>query len=83
MDLLGNSLSDHIAAGPRGVDWQDTVMVAKMRGPLVAYHRVLAGIGGGGVHAGLMLSRALYLTRFKPRERSMGGSTTRLRVGLR
>ena len=40
-------------------------MVAKMLGPSVAYHRVLAGIGGGGVHAGLMLSKALYLTRIQ------------------
>ena len=64
MDQLGNCLSDHITAGLRGADWQDTVMIAKMLGPSVAYHRVLAGIGGG-VHAGLMLSRALYLTRIQ------------------
>ena len=37
-------------------------MVAEMLGPAVAYHRTLAGIGGG-VHAGILLSRALYLTR--------------------
>ena len=64
MDHLGNCLSDHIAAGPRGVGWQDTGKVAKMLGPSVAYHRVLADIGGG-VHAGLMLSKALYLTKIQ------------------
>jgi len=42
------------------------VMVAEMLGPSVAYHRALAGIAGG-VHAGLMLSRALYLTRLQHR----------------
>ena len=48
------------------IDWNDMVMVAEMLGPSVAYHRALAGIAGG-VHAGLMLSRALYLTRLQHR----------------
>ncbi len=64
MEQLGNRLSDQNADAGRNVDWQDTVMVAKMLGPSVAYHRLLAGIGGG-VHAGLMLSRALYRTRLQ------------------
>jgi len=64
MDQLGNCLSGHIAAGPVGADWQDAVMVAQMLGPSVAYHRVLADIGGG-VHAALMLSKALHLTRIQ------------------
>ena len=63
-EQLGSRLSDqHAAAAPR-VNWQDAVMVAKMLGPSVAYHRTLADICGG-VHAGLMLSRALYRTRLQ------------------
>ena len=64
MDHLGNCLSDRNAAAAGGVNWQDAVMVAKVLGPSVAYHRTLADIGGG-VHAGLMLSRALYRTRLQ------------------
>ncbi len=64
LDSLGRRLSDRIAADPRCINWQDTVVVAQMLGPAVAYHRTLAGIGGG-VHAGLLLSRALYLTRIQ------------------
>lgn len=62
LDQLGHHLAEHIAADSRSIDWHDMVMVAHLLGPAVAYHRTLAGIGGG-VHAGLMLSRALYLTR--------------------
>ena len=64
MEQLGNRLSDRTAGVPRSVNWQDAAMVAKMLGPSVAYHRTLADIGGG-VHAGLMLSRALYRTRLQ------------------
>jgi hypothetical protein len=64
LEQLGGRLCDHIAADPRSVDWYDMVMVAEMLGPSVAYHRALAGIGGG-VHAGLLLSRALYRTRLQ------------------
>ena len=56
-EQLGNRLSARIAGVPRNVNWQDAPMVAKMLGPSVAYHRALAGVSGG-VHAGLMLSRA-------------------------
>jgi len=62
LDQLGHRLSARIAADPRSIDWHDMVVVAELLGPAVAYHRTLAGIGGG-VHAGLLLSRALYLTR--------------------
>ena len=63
-EQLGNRLSDRTASVARSVNWQDAAMVAKMLGPSVAYHRTLADIGGG-VHAGLMLSRALYRTRLQ------------------
>lgn len=44
--------------------WTDATLATELLGPSLAYHRVLAGIGGG-VHAGLMLSRALHLTRLR------------------
>ena len=65
-EQLGSRLAERIAVDPRRADWDDMVMVAQMLGPSVAYHRALAGIAGG-VHAGLMLSRALYLTRLQHR----------------
>ncbi len=64
MDHLGNCLSDRNVAAAGSINWQDAVMVAKVLGPSVVYHRRLADIGGG-VHAGLMLSRALYRTRLQ------------------
>ncbi len=64
LNALGRRLADRIAADPRSIDWHDMVVVAEVLGPAVAYHRTLAGIGGG-VHAGLLLSRALYLTRIQ------------------
>jgi len=65
-EQLGSLLAERIAVDPRTADWNDMVLVAEMLGPSVAYHRALAGITGG-VHAGLMLSRALYLTRLQHR----------------
>lgn len=62
MENLRCRLSDHFAADRQIAYWDDRVMLAEMLGPSVAYHRVLAGVSGG-VHAGLMLSRALYRTR--------------------
>ena len=64
LEQLGNQLTRQFDADPRSADWSDAVMVAKMLGPSVAYHRALAGVSGG-VHAGLMLSRALYRTRLR------------------
>jgi hypothetical protein len=64
MDHLGNCLSARNSAAADSANWQDAVIVAKVLGPAVAYHRTLADIGGG-VHAGLMLSRALYRTRLQ------------------
>jgi len=63
---LGARLSDRIVGQYDRADWSDMLVVAELLGPSVAYHRALAGIAGG-VHGGLMLSRALYLTRLQRR----------------
>ncbi len=68
VDQLGARLSERIAVEAHGADWNDMVVVAELLGPSVAYHRALAGVAGG-VHAGLMLSRALYLTRLQHKRR--------------
>ena len=47
----------------------DTCVLAELLGPSVAFHRSLAAVGGG-VHAGLMLSQALYQTRTQLRRRA-------------
>jgi len=70
-EQLGSLLAGRIAGDPRTADWNDMVLLAEMLGPSVAYHRALAGIAGG-VHAGLMLSRALYLTRLQHRRQRDG-----------
>ena len=70
-EQLGRVLAERIAVDPRSADWDDTAMVAEMLGPSVTYHRALADIAGG-VHAGLMLSRALYLTRLQQRRQRDG-----------
>ena len=64
LEQLIGRLSGRVDFDPCSVTWHDRVVVAELLGPTVAYHRALAGIGGG-VHAGLMLSRALYLTRIQ------------------
>jgi len=46
------------------LDWADGVAVAASLGPALAYHRALARIARG-VHGGLLLSRALHLTRLQ------------------
>jgi len=64
LESLRGFLSDRWGGGGESADWSDRVMLAEMLGPSIAYHRVLAEVGGG-VHAGLMLSRALYRTRLQ------------------
>ncbi len=79
LERLGDQLTRRFDADPRAADWSDMETVAQMLGPAVAYHRTLAGIGGG-VHAGLMLSRALYLTRIRAAREPdgwIGNSTAR------
>ena len=68
VDELGMRLADRIASHPHAADWSDRVVLAELLGPSVAFHRTLAGVAGG-VHAGLMLSRALHLTRLQVRHR--------------
>jgi hypothetical protein len=66
LDQLDALLSDRIGRAAGLLDWADGAAVAELLGPSLAYHRRLAGIGGG-VHAGLLLSRALHLTRLQMR----------------
>ncbi len=64
VDQLGVMLANRIGRACAPLDWADGAAVAELLGPSLAYHRTLAGVGGG-VHAGLLLSRALYLTRLQ------------------
>lgn len=68
VDQLGAMLSDRIGSAVSRLDWSDAAVVAELLGPSLAFHRTLAGIGGG-IHAGLMLSRALHLTRLQWKRR--------------
>jgi hypothetical protein len=68
VDELGVRLANRIACHPHAAHWSDRVVLAELLGPSVAFHRTLAGVAGG-VHAGLMLSRALHLTRLQARQR--------------
>lgn len=68
VDELGARLAERIAGHPHAADWSDRAVLAELLGPSVAFHRTLAGIAGG-VHAGLMLSRTLHLTRLQSRRR--------------
>ena len=62
IDALAAQLSDQLAVSQDGRDDNDRLVLAHLLGPSLAYHRSLAGIAGG-VHAGLLLSRALHLTK--------------------
>ncbi len=62
LDRLGTRLAERIARHPDAVDWSDRLVLAELLGPSVAFHRSLVGVAGG-VHGGLLLSRALHLTR--------------------
>lgn len=68
LDQLGTLLSERIGSNSARLDWGDGAAVAELLGPSLSYHRRLAGIGGG-VHAGLLLSRALHLTRLQTKRR--------------
>jgi hypothetical protein len=48
VDQLGTLLSDGIGRPSGRLDWADGAAVAELLGPSLAYHRRLAGIGGGG-----------------------------------
>jgi hypothetical protein len=64
VERLGALLSDRLGSVSARVDWADAATVAALLGPALSYHRTLAAVAGG-VNAGLLLSRALYLTRVK------------------
>jgi hypothetical protein len=68
LDELGARLADRIAGYAQAVDWSDRLVLAELLGPSVAFHRTLVDVAGG-VHGGLMLSRALHLTRLQVRRR--------------
>ena len=62
-ERLADLLLDGMGSGEAASRiWTDATLATELLGPSLAYHRALAGVGGG-VHAGLMLSRALHLTR--------------------
>lgn len=66
VDQLGELLFGPAEGSAARLDWADGAAVAELLGPSLSFHRVLAGVAGG-VHAGLLLSRALYLTRLQIR----------------
>jgi hypothetical protein len=68
VDRLGMVLSARLGRRPACDDWSDAAVIAELLGPSIAFHRILADIAGG-VHGGLMLSRALHLTRLQRQRR--------------
>ena len=62
LDTLGARLSEQVALRQGERDITDRAILTQLLGPSLAYHRTLAEVTGG-IHAGLMLSRALHLTR--------------------
>jgi len=70
-DPLAALLAERVGRVTTRLDWSDGAAVAELLGPTLAYHRALAGIAGG-VHAGLLLSREVHLTRPRPKSGSDG-----------
>jgi hypothetical protein len=68
VDRFGILLSERLGCRAAPVDWSDAALIAELLGPSIAFHRILADVAGG-VHGGLMLSRALYLTRLQRQRR--------------
>ncbi len=71
VEQLGEWLSRRIGRAGARVDWDDAAALAELLGPTLAYHRTLAAVAGG-VNAGLLLSRALHLTRLQSKRQSDG-----------
>ena len=71
VEQLGEWLSRRIGRACARVDWDDAAALAELLGPTLAYHRTLAAVAGG-VNAGLLLSRALHLTRLQSKRQSDG-----------
>jgi len=69
LDMLGRRLAERVdtrlLTAP-STDWHDRMLIAELLGPAVAFHRALAAVAGG-IHGGLLLSRALHLTRLQAR----------------
>jgi hypothetical protein len=69
LEVLGRRLAERVDARlltAPGTDWHDRMVIAELLGPAVAFHRALAAVAGG-IHGGLLLSRALHLTRLQAR----------------
>jgi hypothetical protein len=69
LEELGRRLAELVDARlltAPDTDWHDRMLIAELLGPAVVFHRALAAVAGG-VHAGLLLSRALHLTRLQAR----------------
>ena len=62
LETLRVQLSEQLVLCQGDRDAIDRAILTQLLGPSLAYHRSLAEIAGG-IHAGLMLSRALHLTR--------------------
>jgi hypothetical protein len=62
LPTLAGLLGVRNARASAGVDWEDGAALTQLLGPALAYHCRLVAITGG-VNAGLLLSRALQLTR--------------------
>src|SRR5262245_57918553 len=67
VDQLCELISDRIGRASIPIDWTDGAAVVHLLGPSLAYHRTLCTIGAG-VHEGLLLSRALHLTRLRVKQ---------------
>jgi hypothetical protein len=69
LDMLGRQLAERVdtrlLTAP-STDWHDRMLIAELLGPAVAFHRALVAVAGG-IHGGLLLSRALHLTRLQAR----------------
>jgi hypothetical protein len=70
-ERLSALLACHIGMSRVRIDWADGAIVGQLLGPALAYHRALMRVGKG-VHAGLLLSRALYLTRVQTARQADG-----------
>jgi hypothetical protein len=69
LEVLGRRLAERVDAhmlSASGTDWYDRMLIAQLLGPAVAFHRALAAVAGG-IHGGLLLSRALHLSRLQAR----------------
>jgi hypothetical protein len=71
VDRLGELVAARIGRAFVRLDLADDAELAEILGPPHSFHRRLAAVGGG-VHAGLLLSRAMYLTRLHARRPAAG-----------